>query len=160
MWNHVSSKQFCGFCGKYSEYHKPPLLNCPEEWLCLQLCSLHITLNETSLQIRSAFISTTRQPVKVSHVWFFLRMTIIYMWMGTKNGFMGKERWLKCVKMQFSTASHITELKYTTLLTNCTLNCHHKGQGFYSSHFFVCFRNTFGLSLCLLETEMHKSRLL
>lgn len=90
----------------------------------------------------------------------FLRMTIIYMWWGTKNDFMGKERWLKCVKMQFSTASHITELKYTTLLTNCTLNCHHKGQGFYSSHFFVCFRNTFGLSLCLLETEMPKPRLL
>lgn len=57
-------------------------------------------------------------------------------------------------------ASHITELKYTTLFTNCSLNCHHKGQGFYSSHFFVCFRNTFGLSLRLPETEIHKSRLL
>lgn len=95
--------------------------------------------------------------MKALSVLFFLRVTVIYIWQGTK-GFNGRGKMVegtKCVKMQFLYSSHITELTYPTSFTNWSLNSHHKGQGFYSNTFFVRFRNTSGL--CLLETEMHKS---
>jgi len=63
---------------------------------------------------------------------------------------MEKERRVKAAsvsKCGLSAANHITELKDTILFTNRSLNRHHKGQGFYSSPFLVCLKNTSTLPL-------------